>query len=116
MSASLHYTALTIKERTDRLIISPREELRRFWQSQMLRCMLIPMTPQEATAFEFTARTYIPETNETSFTYRVHFADARSLEFTETISLGVDAAVSALPDTLIATKLEDLHLVLGISK
>jgi UDP-N-acetylmuramoylalanine--D-glutamate ligase len=77
--------------------------------------MLIPMTPQQATAFEFAKRIYTPENKEASFSYRVHFTDAQPLEFTETISLGIDAAVSSLPEVFLVRMLEDLHLVLGVS-
>ncbi len=72
-------------------------------------------SPKKATIFEFVSRQFLPETSELVFTYKTHFSDSESLDFTEKITAPSLGSLSALPNDFVTAILEDLHLILGIS-
>lgn len=73
------------------------------------------VTGKNATLFEFVSHEYAEGSPTIAFAYKVHFSDAETLVFAETITLQDADWAGKLPASFREAILQDLHVALGVS-
>ena len=71
--------------------------------------------PRKAVYFTYTSRAFFPDEKKAVFGYEIGFEEGEPLVCSETIVLSEIPMVGDLPQDVIETILDDLHIMLGIS-